>query len=59
MYSVLMTQAKNLNLKIDTQTLDDIDNFRFKNRFPSRTEAIRWLIEFALKQKPKRDISPE
>ena len=42
-----------ISLLLDESVLKDIDDFRFKHRFPSRTEAIRWLIEFALKQKPK------
>jgi metal-responsive CopG/Arc/MetJ family transcriptional regulator len=36
-----------------------IDDFRFKQRFTSRAEAIRWLIEHALAQKPRREESAE
>jgi metal-responsive CopG/Arc/MetJ family transcriptional regulator len=36
-----------------------IDDFRFKQRFTSRAEAIRWLIEHALAQRPKREESAE
>jgi metal-responsive CopG/Arc/MetJ family transcriptional regulator len=43
-----------VNILFDKKTLEEIDDFRFKQRFASRTEAIRWLIEHALKQKPKR-----
>jgi hypothetical protein len=31
--------------------LDD----RFKRRFVSRAAAIKWLLNFALKQNPKRE----
>jgi metal-responsive CopG/Arc/MetJ family transcriptional regulator len=29
-----------------------LDDFRVKHGFPSRTEAVRWLLDSALKQKP-------
>jgi metal-responsive CopG/Arc/MetJ family transcriptional regulator len=37
-----------VNLYLDAATLERIDEYRFENRFPSRTEAIRHLIEKAL-----------
>jgi metal-responsive CopG/Arc/MetJ family transcriptional regulator len=46
-------EKKYLNMFFDRQIVDAIDEFRFKNRFPNRTETIRWLIDYALKQKPK------
>jgi metal-responsive CopG/Arc/MetJ family transcriptional regulator len=42
-----------VNVLFDEKLLKSIDDFRFKNRFASRTEAIRWLISYALSQKPK------
>jgi hypothetical protein len=30
-----------------------IDDFRFEHRFASRTEAIKWLLKWALDHKPK------
>ena len=42
-----------LNFVIDKGLLKRLDDFRFKNRFPSRAGAIKWLLDFALKQKPK------
>jgi hypothetical protein len=30
-----------------------IDDFRFKNRFDKRAAAIKWLLDWALKQRPK------
>jgi metal-responsive CopG/Arc/MetJ family transcriptional regulator len=41
-----------VNVLFDERILKDIDDFRFKHRFPSRTEAIRWLIARSLKRKP-------
>lgn len=40
-----------VNVLFDGKTLTRIDDFRFKNRFQSRTEAIRWLIKAALDAK--------
>jgi metal-responsive CopG/Arc/MetJ family transcriptional regulator len=37
-----------INIYLDKELLDRIDAFRFDNRFPSRTEAIRHLIQTAL-----------
>ncbi len=42
-----------VNVLFEAQLLKAIDDFRFKNRFVSRTEAIRWLVKHALAQKPK------
>jgi metal-responsive CopG/Arc/MetJ family transcriptional regulator len=42
-----------LSVLLDKRMIKEIDNFRFTRRFPSRTEAIRWLLAYALKQKPK------
>jgi metal-responsive CopG/Arc/MetJ family transcriptional regulator len=39
-----------VNLHLSEKLLKEVDDFRFKNRFPSRTEAIRWLLEQCLKQ---------
>ncbi len=41
-----------VNILFDETMLKRIDDFRFKNRFPSRNEAVRWLIGWALDQKP-------
>lgn len=41
----------NLNLLLDEELLKKIEDFRFKHRFKNRTEAIRWLIDAALKAK--------
>ena len=35
-----------------TVILKRLDDFRFKHRFMSRAAAVKWLLEFALDQKP-------
>jgi metal-responsive CopG/Arc/MetJ family transcriptional regulator len=45
-----------VNVLFDVKLLSRVEDFRFKHRFPSRTEAIRWLLDHALKQKP---VPPE
>jgi hypothetical protein len=41
-----------LNFVIDPDLLKRVDDFRFKNRFDSRAAAIKWLLDWALSQKP-------
>lgn len=57
-----------LNFIVDNSLLQRIEDFRFKNRFPTRAAAIKWLLNWALKQKPsmrsltqepEEDIPPE
>ncbi len=43
-----------LSFIIDTELLNKIDDFQFKNRFTSRAAAIKWLLEWALSQNPKK-----
>jgi hypothetical protein len=42
-----------VNVLFDKKAIQRLDDFRFKYRFPSRTEAIRWLVDWALRQQPK------
>jgi hypothetical protein len=42
-----------VHLRLKKELLKKLDDFRFDNRFESRTEAIHWLLEFALSQNPK------
>lgn len=42
-----------LNFVIDPKDLDRIDTFWHKNKFPSRAAAVKWLLTWALDQKPK------
>jgi hypothetical protein len=41
-----------LNFVIDLELLKRVDDFRFKHRFKSRAAAIKWLLDWALSQKP-------
>jgi hypothetical protein len=41
-----------LNFIVDESLLKTIEDFRYKNRFPTRAAAIKWLLDWALKQKP-------
>lgn len=42
-----------LNFVIEPELLKRLDDFRFKHRFASRAAAIKWLLEWSLKQNPK------
>jgi hypothetical protein len=42
-----------LHFVLDSDLLKRVDDFRFKYRFTSRAAAIKWLLEWALDQKPK------
>ena len=44
-----------LNLNVDPDLLARIDKYRFKRMFATRSEAIMFLIEAALKLNPERD----
>lgn len=41
-----------LSFLLDDALLKRLDDFRFKNRFESRAAAIKWLLTWALDQKP-------
>ena len=41
-----------LHLKMEKAMLKKLDDFRFRHRFESRAEAHRWLLDWALDQKP-------
>jgi hypothetical protein len=41
-----------LNFVIEPDLLKRIDDFRFKQRFQTRAAAIKWLLDWALNQKP-------
>lgn len=43
-------QKRYINILFQEKLLQEIDDFRFKNRMANRNEAIRWLIEYALKE---------
>jgi hypothetical protein len=41
-----------LSFVIEPELLKRIDDFRYKQRFPTRAAAIKFLLEWALSQKP-------
>lgn len=44
-----------LNMNIDPDLLARVDKYRFRRMFASRSEAIEFLLEAALKINPERD----
>ncbi len=48
----MATDKPILNFVIDPELLERLDDFRFKYRFESRAAAVKWLLEWALRQKP-------
>jgi metal-responsive CopG/Arc/MetJ family transcriptional regulator len=41
------------HLRLKKELREKLDDFRFTHRFETRTEAIHWLLEYALSQNPK------
>lgn len=41
-----------LNFIVEKDLLNRIDDFRFQNRFATRAGAIKWLLDWGLKQVP-------
>jgi hypothetical protein len=41
------------HLRLKKELREKLDDFRFTHRFETRTDAIHWLLEFALSQNPK------
>jgi len=48
-----MSENTFLNIAVPEELIKRIDDYRFENRFPSRAEAARFLLDRALKQNPK------
>ena len=48
------TGTKPLNMNIHAVLLDRVDKYRFKRMFPTRSEAIEFLLDVALKINPER-----
>jgi hypothetical protein len=46
-----------LNFVIDPDLLKRLDDFRFRQRFATRAAAIKWLLDWALKQNPSPETS--
>ena len=49
----MTTDKPRILLTIDDQLLERIDDFRYENRIPARSEAIRRLLEDSLKRYEK------
>jgi hypothetical protein len=48
----MATNKPFLSFVVDPILLKRLDDFRYKNRFPTRAAAIKWLLAWALDQKP-------
>lgn len=42
------TEKPRFSMTVDTETLELIDNFRYENRYPTRSEAIIALVKLGL-----------
>lgn len=42
-----------IHLLVDESLKAMLDDFRFQHRFPSRAAAMKWLLQWALKENPK------
>ena len=55
---IMPTDKPRILLTLSEKLLEEIDDYRYKNRIPARTEAIRQLIKKALpKKKDKKENS--
>jgi len=52
--NIMATQKPRILLTVDEKLLDRIDDFRFGNRINTRSEAIRELLNKALKAYEKK-----
>jgi len=52
---VAMGKRQFLSFLVDTELLRQLDEFRFRWRFRSRAEAIRWLLDWALGHGAERE----
>lgn len=46
-----------INILMAPEELEALDEWRFHNRFPTRAEAMRWLMKMGMRTKPT--VSPE
>jgi metal-responsive CopG/Arc/MetJ family transcriptional regulator len=44
-----------INITIDEKLLDEIEDFRFENRLPNRSQAIVHLIKLGMEQMEKEE----
>ena len=48
-----------ITMVVEPKFLDRIEDFRFENRFQTRTAAVLWLLEWALEQNPRPEKRPQ
>ena len=46
-----------INILIPDKLLEQIEDYRFRQRFKNRAEAIRYLLEYSVKKNPLRKES--
>ena len=51
--------TKPLNMNIDAALLERVEKYRFKRMFATRSEAIEFLLDTALKANPERPRAPK
>ncbi len=52
-FMLIMDEEKQaVHMLFEKQLLKRLDDFRFRHRFESRTDTIKWLLAWALDQKP-------
>ena len=52
-------ESRMVNIALSKKLLERIDTFRFENRFPTRAEAMRWLMDWALEKDPSVQFTEE
>jgi Arc/MetJ-type ribon-helix-helix transcriptional regulator len=50
---------KMINIAIPESLLERVEDFRFEQRFKTRAEAIRYLMEWALDRNPQKPNKKE
>jgi hypothetical protein len=45
-------ETQMVHLRLEQSLLKRLEDFRFRQRFPTRSAAIKWLLEWALSRKP-------
>lgn len=60
-YDIGVSQSKKplTTLLLDEELLKKIEDFRYKNRFPSRAAAMKWLMNAALDKKLRPPASDD
>ncbi len=44
---------KTVAIRLEESLAKELEDFRFEHRFFNRSETVRWLLQWALRQKPK------